>query len=91
MTTAKMGNEMHNEPLCPECGELLELITSDEFELDMNFFNYVKFCYGFCPKCGKYYKWKEVWNYSGVVEVEPDADAELEYRTLDDPFPDGCR
>lgn len=74
-------NNVQDEPLCPDCGELLELVECDEPELDYNFFDYVKPCGGVCPKCNKSFRWLEVWEYKGVTDItavlpeedEPDA------------------
>lgn len=72
-----MRDNVQNEPLCPDCGELLELVECDEPELDYNFFDYVKPCYGVCPKCGKSFRWLEIFDYKGVTDLEvtrPDED-----------------
>lgn len=71
-------NNVQNEPLCPDCGELLELAAEcDEPEFDYNFFDYVKPCYGTCPKCGKPFRWLKIFDYKGVTDIKaicPDED-----------------
>lgn len=62
-------NNVQDEPLCPDCGELLELMECDEPELDYTFFDYVKPCSGLCPKCEKSFHWLEVWEYKGVTDI----------------------
>lgn len=56
------------EPTCPKCGDTIEQFDTidtyyddDECEL---------FVIGECPKCGQQYRWREVYCFRGIRNLE---------------------
>lgn len=60
---------MMNEPICPKCGEIIEqfdIIDREDTDDEM----YDLILVGECPKCGRQYRWHEVYRFYGVDKLE---------------------
>ena len=61
---------MDDIAICPHCGTEL---TEDYGECFMEDLDVVRYVYGFCEKCEHTYKWKEVYTFLKLEEVEENA------------------
>lgn len=54
-------------PECPICKEELEFVDNFDFWVDGDIIEMKSL--GKCPKCGKEYKWKDLYTYSHFTDL----------------------
>lgn len=59
---------MYDEPKCPACDFYLDYDDKIDDELDGS--HYVSLWEGRCPECDRKYRWKEIYTFERVEDLE---------------------
>ena len=57
-----------NEPVCPNCGGLIDILENVDDSFDTNSCEIL--VAGICFSCGREYQWREVYTFSHIKDLK---------------------